>query len=893
MPVHNLDPIFQPKRIAVVGVTPNPQSVGGKILSNLVGGGFRGVVYPVSATSEAVLGIPCYPDVRSLPKTPDLGIICTAAAQVPAAVIECGEAGVGGLIINSAGFREVGPEGRQLEDEVRAALARFPSMRALGPNCLGVIAPGFGLNASFANGMPRDGHVAFISQSGALCSSVLDWAIDEKLGFSYFVSIGNAMDVDVGDLIDYFGEDEKTKAIILYVESINRAREFMSAARSFARTKPILAYKAGRFGESAAAAASHTGAMASEDAVYDAAFRRVGVTRVYDIGEIFDCAELLGRQKTPRGPRLAILTNAGGPGVMASDALLEAGGSLAPLSDATLTRLNECLPPIWSHGNPVDVLGDARSKRFEKALAILLDDTGIDAVLVILTPQAMTNPTSIAKVVADIAQKSSKPVLAAWLGGASMRDGVRFLNDAGVPTYTTPEQGVRAFMTLVSHARNLETLYETPKDVPVHIPYDRAQVKTQFASMIGQEGPVLPEHVSKMLLEAYGIPSTRPWPAADAHAAADIADRIGYPVVLKILSPDISHKTEVGGVILNLLDRDSVIEAFDTLQSRARAAMPEARLEGATVQRMVRTSGAVEMILGFKKDPVFGTVIMAGMGGITAELFKDRALGFPPLNERLARNMLSSLKIWPLLEGYRGQQPMDVDRLIEILIRLSYLAADYPEIEELDINPLLVRPDDAIALDARIVMSREPVAHGTYAHLALRPYPEEYVRETALEDGTRILLRPIKPEDEPLWFDLLRSCSRESIYTRFRSFFHWESHQAAVHYCYIDYEREIAIVAEHEEDGVRRLLGVGRLIASPDFTDAEYAVLVADAWQNRGLGGLLTDYCLDIARDLGVREVVAQTTADNPRMVNVFRSRDFAVTPDVGSSLVEVTKRLD
>jgi acetyltransferase len=895
MSVHNLDPIFNPRRIAVIGVTPNPQSVGGKILSNLVGGGFHGVVYPVSPTSEAVLGIPCYPDLRSLPKTPDLGIICSGAAQVPQFVRDCGEAGVGGLIINSAGFREIGQEGRELEALLQAEAKKFPDMRIIGPNCLGVISPHAGLNASFANGMPKAGNIAFISQSGALCSSVLDWAIEEKVGFSHVVSIGNTMDVDFGDLIDYFGEDEKTKSIILYAESISGVRQFMTAARAFARMKPIIAYKAGRFPQSAEVAASHTGAMASEDAVYDAAFQRVGMARVFDIGDIFDCAALLGRHKIPRGPRLAIITNAGGPGVMATDALIALNGELAQLSEDSMAKLNAALPPIWSHRNPVDVLGDARSKRFEKTVQVALADPNVDAVLVIVTPQAMTNSTSIAKVVGELASASSKPVLGAWLGGAGMREGLRVLSEAGVAAYSTPEQAVRAFMTLVEYSRNLDILYETPKDVPVDFPLDREHIRADFASLIALQTPTLPEDVSKMLLEAYGIPVTRPHPAANANDAVVLAGHIGYPVVMKIYSPDITHKSDVGGVALNLRDADMVWTAFEDMTSRARDMRPEALILGVSVQPMMDAKDGVELILGFKRDPTFGTVMLVGMGGTLAELFHDRALGFPPLNERLARRMLESLKIWPLLQGYRNQPRVHIERLIEMMIRLSYLAADFPEIEELDINPLIVTPKEAIALDARIILSAEPQSPTAkkYDHLALKPYPEEYVTTKSMEDGTELILRPIKPEDEPLWLDLLRSCSKDSIYQRFRYFFHWEAHEVATRYCFIDYEREIAIVAETEEDGKRKLVGVGRLIADPDHETVEYAVLVSDAWQERGLGSVLTDYCIGIAQTWGLKRIVAQTTSDNPRMIAVFSKRGFSVERDTSSALVEVVKELE
>lgn len=893
MAIQMLDKIFKPRRIALIGVSPNPKSVGGKILTNLVGGGFGGVVYPINPTSEAVMGIPCFPSVKSLPKTPDLGIICAAAREVPGLVRECGEAGIMGIIIVSAGFKEAGPEGEALEDKIRAIRKSFDGMRIIGPNCLGVISASQQLNASFAPAMPKKGNIAFISQSGALGASVLDWALEEKIGFSYFVSIGNTVDVDFGDLIDYFGEDEDTKSIILYIESISRARSFMTAARAFARTKPIIAYKAGRFPESARVAASHTGALAGEDAVYDAAFQRVGMARVFDFGEIFDVAELLGRHKVPKGARLGIITNAGGPGVMASDALIAAGGVLARLSEATMARLNDSLPAMWSHGNPVDVLGDAKSKLVAKAVQALLQDDGVDAVLVIITPQAMTNATAIAKEISLLSHEAGKPILAAWLGGGAMREGIRVLDDAGIPTYSTPEQAVRAFMTLVSYARNLEILYETPKDISVEFPMDRAEIRSKFAAVLGREAGTLAEDTSKRLLEAYGIPTTVPRRAATAEEAVRLAGEIGYPVVLKVLSPDITHKSDVGGVALDLDDAGMVRGAFGRMMTSVAAKKPAARIEGVTVQKMVSAKDAVEMILGIKKDPIFGTVIMAGAGGTMAELFADRALGFPPLNERLARLMLESLKIRPLLEGYRGRPAANVAKLIEVLVRLSYLAADFPEILELDVNPLLITPREAIALDARVIAGGEAgtPAH-PYAHLALRPYPEKFVRKVGFKDGAEVTLRPIKPEDEPLWMDLLAGCSRETIYFRFRHFFFWQSHEVATRYCYIDYDREMAIVAETGQGDARRIIGVGRLIADPDRREAEYAILVTDAWQDQGLGGVITDFCLEIASEWGVRKVTAVTTTDNPRMIAVFRKRGFEITADPDGKVVEVSKDL-
>jgi len=892
MDIHRLERIMNPHRIALIGVTINPNSVGGKVLGNLVGAGFRGVVYPVNATSEAIMGVPCYPDLTSLPRTPDLAIICAPAREVPDIVEQCGAAGILGLIIMSAGFGEAGEEGRVLQDRVRRIIQRYEGMRVLGPNCLGIIVPRLKLNASFAHAIPREGNVAFISQSGALCTSVLDWAMEKKIGFSYFVSIGNMLDVDFADLIDYLGEDEKTKSILLYIESIVHARKFMTAVRAFAKTKPIIAYRAGRFPESAAVAASHTGAMASEDAVYDAAFQRTGVTRVLNFGEIFDCAELIGRNKIPTGPRLGIVTNAGGPGVMATDALMDQNGALAQLTAESMAQLDRILPPFWSKRNPVDVLGDATAKRFGQATEVVLNDGNVDAVLVILTPQAMTKPVSVARTIGKLAVESSKPVLAAWLGGKMVREGARLLIDNGVATYTTPEQAVRAFMTLVDYARNLENLYETPRDIPVNFTLDRPAMQKRLGSVVSTGRSVLSEAESKELLDIYGIPVTRPVPASSEGAAVDAAESMGYPVVLKIQSPQITHKTDFGGVELNLKDGTQVKDAFRRITRGISDAFPDVTIEGVTVQPMSHAEHGLEMILGTKKDPVFGSVVMVGMGGVEAEVLGDSAIGFPPLNERLAVRMLESLKIWPLLNGYRGRPRIDIDALIGTMLRLSYLTADCPEIEELDINPLLVSPHGVIALDARAVVKPVDAERKPYSHLALRPYPEEYVTTGRLSDGSEVVLRPIRPEDEPKWHELLGSCSKESIYSRFRFFFNWSTHEAATRYCYIDYDREIAIVAEREEEGKNKLLGVGRLVADPDVESVEYAVLVGDPWQNKGLGGLLTDHCMDIARRWGIKRVYAQTTSDNPRMVHLFSDRNFAISRNDRDSVVDVEKEL-
>lgn len=892
---NNLDYIFKPNRIALIGASINPNSVSGKVLGNLVGSGFQGVVYPINETSEAVMGISCFPDLDSLPKKPDLAVICTAAEGVPSWVEKCGEKNILGIIIMSAGFKEIGEEGRKLEEEIKQVRSRYKGMRIIGPNCLGIIVPSLKLNLSFAPSMPSKGNIAFISQSGALCTSVLDWAAEENIGFSNFISLGNTVDVDFGDLIDYLGVDEKTNSIILYVESISKARKFISSARAFAQTKPIIVYKAGRFPESAAVAASHTGAMASEDNVYDAVFERTAITRVYDIGEIFDCAALLGRNKVPKGSRLGIVTNAGGPGVMATDALIEAKGSLAELSDETIEKLNVSLPPVWSHRNPVDVIGDDRYKRLVKATSIVLEDKNVDAVLVIVTPQAMTNITAAAKAIGELQKSTNKPILASWLGGYRMKEGLKILNSQGVVAYDTPEQAVRSFMTLVNYARKLKALYETPKDIPVEFKLDREEIKMEFDEILKKSPSTVSEGNSKQLLNAYGIPVSIPQIAESKEKAISIAGSIGYPVVMKILSPDITHKSDVGGVILNIQNHVEVDQAYENMIKRIKSNQSDARIEGVTIQPMYNTSDSIEMILGIKKDDVFGTVIMVGAGGVTAELFADSSLGFPPLNEKLARQMLEKLKIWPLLNGYRGSEPVDVEKLIETIIRVSYLAADYPEIKELDINPLLVSSSQIVALDARIVADTSVAGKAVekYEHLSILPYPEEYISGPIDIDGTEVIFRPIRPEDEPLWFELLESCSRESIYSRFNYFFKWNIHEVATRYCYIDYDREIAIVAEIIEDGKKKLIGVGRLIADPEHETVEYAVLVTDKWQNKDVGSLLTDYCVEISKKWGLKKIIAQTTSDNHRIIAVFRKRGFNITFDEETSMVLIEKDID
>lgn len=886
MPIQNLNKIFEPASVAVIGASDVPGKVGYTVLRNLQEHGYAGAVHPINAKSAHVQRLPAVPRVADLPAAPDLAVICTPAPTVAGLVRECGACGTRGVIILSAGFREVGAEGRRLEDDVRRSAAEFPGLRIIGPNCLGILVPRLQLSASFAEGMPPAGNVAFVSQSGALCTAVLDWARSERIGFSCFVSVGNMLDVALDDVLDYLAVDPHTRAVILYVESISEAREFMSAARAFSFEKPLIAYKAGRFAASAKAATSHTGALAGVDAVYDAAFRRAGIVRVLSMDDMFDAAELLATRRPVAGGRLAIVTNAGGPGVMACDEVLARGGELAEISPATRATLDAALPTCWSHGNPVDILGDAGPDRYGLAVQSVLADPGVDAALVMLTPQAMTDPTLSAEETITAAATSTRPVLASWMGGPAVAEGVSRLKAAGLPTYGTPEHAIRAFMHLVEHARRQQILLETPQALSIEYAPEAAKARGRICELVHDGSQVLDEHESKALLAAYGIPVAGSQTAATADEAVQRARQFGYPVVLKIWSPQITHKTDVGGVALGLRDDGEVRQAFEHITSLARARRPEAQIAGVTVERMFDTAAGVELIVGVNRDPVFGPVIMVGMGGVAAEVYRDNVLELPPLSERLARRMLERLRCWPLLRGFRGRPAVHLEKLVEVLMRFSYLVAQVPEIREADINPLLADMHGATALDARLVVSSLPgtAADRPYGTLAICPYPDELRLETQLADGTPVVLRPIRPEDEPQWHAMLERCSPESIYHRFQSNIGRPSHEFAARFCFVDYDRQLPIVAESPSDP-RSLLGVCRLIADSDRIEAEYAILIIDDWQHRGLGTLMTKYGLQLARQRRLQRIVALTTSDNQPMLRLLEHCNFQLEPHNGGGI--------
>ena len=755
MGAEHLDKIFKPKSIAVIGASNKVGSPGYRIFRNLIGSGYEGIAFPINPNRESIQGVQAYKTVQELPRIVDLAIIATPAKVVNEIVEECGKLGIKGILIISAGFKEIGKEGLELEKELWRIKEKY-NLRIVGPNCVGFILPYFNLNATFASSMPLKGNIALISQSGAVCGAILDWAEAANVGFSGFVSVGSMLDVDFGDLIDYFGMDIHTRSIVLYIESITNARKFMSAARSFARSKPIIVIKSGRFSEGAKAAASHTGAMAGEDAIYNAAFRRAGVVRVKDIRDLFNCSSILAKQPRPTGPNIAIITNAGGPGVLATDSIIEKGGKLAKLSPETMEKLNKVLPSHWSKGNPIDIIGDGDENRYEQAINICLEDKGIDGLLILCVPQVMADPKKLADRIIDISRKTTKPLLTSFIGEESVYYARQILNRNNVPTYPSPDEAVESYMYLYHYARHLQLLYETPEELDVSISSsNKTIIKNIIDDAITEKREILNESESKAFLELYRIRTTKPELAKTEQEAVDIAKSIGFPIVMKIFSPEITHKSDVGGVALDLQCEENVRNSYKNMLKNAKEKVPEANIVGVTIQKMIKNKGH-ELILGSKKDPIFGSVILFGLGGIYTELFKDKDIGFPPLNQVLSHRIIEKTKAYDLLKGYRGLPQVNIKKVEEVMIKFSHLIIDNREIKEIDINPLIASGDDLIAVDCRIILDKNPKDH---PHLIISPYPTKYIKEVTLKDGTKVTLRPIKPEDEMLWLEMFQSFS--------------------------------------------------------------------------------------------------------------------------------------
>ncbi|MCK9377106.1 MAG: bifunctional acetate--CoA ligase family protein/GNAT family N-acetyltransferase [Syntrophobacterales bacterium] len=872
----NLDLLFKPESVAVIGASEKEHSIGQALIHNLLKDEFPGKIYPVNRKYQEILGLPAYPVVTAVKAPIDLAIIAIPIRDVPSAMQECGEAGISTAIIISAGGKEVGKPGKEIEAAIKAE-AQKAGIRYLGPNCLGVLCPSSKLHASFAPHCAQPGNLAFISQSGALCSSILGWAIPKKIGFSHFISVGSMADLDFGDLIDYLGNEEQAKSIVIYMENLTQHRKFMSAARSVSRIKPIIVIKAGRSRAGAQAAASHTGAMAGADRAYNAAFRRAGIIRVDTIGQLFDCAEALGKVKRPIGGSLGIISNAGAPGVMAVDALGRWDMEPAALSAETLEQLDEFLPPYWSRSNPIDILGDAPPERYLWAVQVAMAAPELAGLVIILSPQAMTDPTGVARALAPEVKGKGRPIFAVWMGGDDVAEGVQILNDAGIPTFETPEQAVDTFMEMWFYTRYLELLQDTPPRLTQELSVNTRQARTFMAQCLSRQGGVLTELESKAILSAYGVPVNPTVAASSAADAVGVAEMLGFPVALKINSPDISHKSEVGGMRFNLQNESEVMRAYEEITSTVRARNPEANILGVTVQTQEREP-TCELIIGSKRDPDFGPLILFGAGGVFTEVLDDSAVDLPPLNLLLARRLIEKTKVSRVLEGYRNLPPANLDQLAEILVRISQLVTDFPEIVELDINPLLVINGRFVAVDARVII--EPAEVPAPRHLIIAPYPNQYESDWMLRDGTPVLMRPMKPEDEPLVSEFLGKCSEETIYFRYFKLIKKWTHEMLIRFTQNDYDRELGLMAIGQPPGPEVMMGVSRMVMAADRSTAEFAVIVADPWQGKGLGPKLVERLSEIAREQGVKLLTGDVLAQNQPMLEMVKRLGFSLRKD-------------
>ncbi|MGE5647336.1 MAG: bifunctional acetate--CoA ligase family protein/GNAT family N-acetyltransferase [Acidobacteriota bacterium] len=893
---HPLDVFFEPESVALIGATENPGSVGRTVLWNLISTPFGGTVYPVNPKRSSVLGIRAYPTIGSISEQVDLAVITTPARTVPGIIRECVQAGVRAAIVISAGFKELGPEGLALENQV-VEEARKGKMRIIGPNCLGLMSPLTGLNATFARGMALPGNVGFISQSGALCTAILDWSFREQVGFSAFISIGSMADVGWGDLIDYLGNDPRTRSILIYMESIGDARSFLSAAREVALQKPIIVIKPGRTAAAAKAAASHTGSLTGSDEVLDAAFRRSGVLRVNNIADLFYMAEVLAKQPRPAGPKLSIITNAGGPAVLATDALVTEGAEASEISAETMESLNKVLPAAWSRNNPVDILGDAAPERYAKALEIVAKDPNADGMLVILTPQSMTDPTKTAEQLKPYAKIEGKPVIASWMGGTEVAAGEEILNRAGIPTFPYPDTAARAFVYMWRNSYNLKGLYETPMAAASEeAEADRKKADAIIQAVRKSGRTILTEFESKQLLATYGIPTVETHIAEDADKAAALAKKIGFPVVLKLYSETITHKTDVGGVVLNLRTEQAVREAFLGIQKSVAEKVGAQHFQGVTVQPMVKLDG-YEVIIGSSIDPQFGPVLLFGMGGQLVEVFKDRALALPPLNSTLARRMMEQTKIYKALKGVRGRKPVDLPALEQLLVRFSQLVVEQRWIKEIDINPLMASPERLIALDARVVVYGQDMSEHKLPKLAIRPYPTKYIASIQTKDGTQFSIRPIRPEDEPLMVKFHETLSDRSVYQRYLHMLQLSqrvAHDRLTRICFIDYDREIALVAETKDaqTGKPRIVAVARLKRTHGTNEAEFALILSDEYQGRGLGTALLARLLDVAKDEKLSRITGDILPDNLTMQRICEKLGFELTRSADDPVVKAQLNL-
>lgn len=888
----DLAAFFKARSVALIGASEREGSLGTVILQNLMSGGFKGPVYPVNPGYSSVQGQACWSSVRDVEDPVDLAVVVTPARTVSGILEDCGAKDIRAAVILSAGFREAGDEGKALERSV-VAIARRNDIRFIGPNCLGVMRPDIGLNATFSRSMAMPGRIALVSQSGAMCTAMLDWAGPRNVGFSCVISSGIAADVDFGEILDYLVYDHATTAIMLYIEGVHDARRFMSALRAAARVKPVIVMKGGRYSEGSRAAVSHTGALVGSDDVFNAALSRAGVVRVQSYAHFFAVAETLHAGRRTRGPRLAIVTNGGGPGVIAADYLVDRGQKLAELSVATTQTLDGILPRAWSRGNPVDVLGDASAELYAAAVRTCLADDGVDAVLAILIPVAQTNPTAVAEAVAAVAGDVKKPVLACWMGEETMQEGRQLLRDAGVPTFNVPESAIEAFGASADYHANQQLLLEVPRPVSLDVGADRSAAELIIEDVLAAGRTVLDVVESKAVLAAFGFPVLPSAPVHDTAEALAIASTVGFPLVMKIHSPDITHKSDVNGVRVGISNGEQVRTAFRELTEAARRLRPDAQIKGVVIEKMHQPRGGRELMLGVVNDPAFGPAISVGLGGTMVEIIGDRAIGLPPLNAFLAGRMIDGTRAARYLEAFRGKPAASRPALVAAIQRLSDMVCELPWIEELDINPLVVDETGVTAVDARIVVRRISAARRKYAHMAIHPYPIDLVDEYVLQDGTTLVIRPIRPEDAGLERAFVDGLSEHSRYLRFMGAMKAISPQMVSRFTQIDYDREMALVAVRPGAEGEEQVAVARYETGPNGHDCEFAIVVADDWRQRGIATELLRRLIDIARDRRLERMEGIVLSENRGMLELAAELGFerhAVSDD--PHLVRIALRL-
>jgi len=885
---HYLNPLFAPRSIAMFGASERADSVGQVVFRNLLQAGFKGELHAVNPRHSKVQGQPCHHDLASIGRPVYLAVVATPARTVPAIVDACGEYGVKAMIILSAGFREVGTTGRQLEDRVMEA-ARNYGIRILGPNCLGLIRPDWGLNATFGNNNARPGNLALVSQSGALCTAILDWADQRRIGFSAVISTGIAADLDFGDILDYLVTDTRTDSILLYIEGLQDARRFMTGLRAAARVKPVITIKVGRHGEGARASMSHTGALVGGDDAFSAAMARSGVVRVQTISQLFAAANTLSSRYRGCGNRLAIVTNGGGPGVFAADHVADLGLQMAVLGEDTLQGLNTLLPATWSHGNPVDVIGDATPERYAGAVELCLTDPNVDGVVVILTPQAMTRPQAVAEALITLADRHDKPLFTVWMGGDQVESARDAFREARIPTFTTPEAAVDAVHYLAAYQANQKLLLQVPpKSLDRQGEPDIDAARLIIEGALAEQRKVLSEPESIALLDAFMIPAVRNGIARTPEEALVLATSIGFPVAMKIYSQDISHKSDAGGVLLNITTAQAVRGAYRDLLEQVQRNRPEARIEGVTVEKMYRSRNGRELMVGVISDPVFGPVISFGSGGTAVEIMQDSAVSLPPLNMRLAHDLIDRTKAARMLGEFRHMPPARVDALVDVLLRVSTMACELPWLKEMDINPLIVDEHGIVAVDARIRVDFPRASTDPYHHMAIHPYPAHLVTRYQLPNGTDITVRPIRPEDAEIEQDFIRNLSEQSRYFRFMQNIHELTPQMLTRFTQIDYDQEMALIAVTGKGGQEEELAVGRYVTNADGVSCEFALVVSDKWQRLGIGHRLMNQLIKIARDRGLETMEGEVLSSNTKMLGLLKSLDFHASshPDDASIMI-------